>query len=333
MCAYLAENGYAVVKQVASPSEVEKSKELMWEYLESFPGMEVDRKDPATWNNNNWLPSSTNGILHGFGFGQSKFMWSLRMLPKIKTAYSAVWGTEELLVSFDGGNAFRPWQHDKSWLTDGGWYHVDQNALRPEMDGKACIQGLVTLCRANENTGGLVVIPQSHKQHSAMCQRLATPEQGDFVTIAGGDPILAGVTARLVCAEPGDLILWDSRTVHCNTPALTALANVDAAAAECAEPDGGWALIRQVGYVCMTPKAMATPQILEDRCEGFVTNVSCSHWPHRFVVGGRALMHTEDNDPELISDAQRQLIGYGPRPVVNEEKDGARCSSGLCNLL
>ena len=130
-----------------------------------------------------------------------------------------------------------------------------------------------------------------------------------------------------------DLILWDSRTVHCNTPALTALANVDAAAAECAEPDGGWALIRQVGYVCMTPKAMATPQILEDRCEGFVTNVSCSHWPHRFVVGGRALMHTEDNDPELISDAQRQLIGYGPRPVVNAEKDGARCSSGLCILL
>ena len=61
----------------------------------------------------------------------------------------------------------------------------------------------MTLCRANENTGGLVVIPQSHKQHSAMCQRLATPEQGDFVTIAGGDPILAGVTARLVCAEPG----------------------------------------------------------------------------------------------------------------------------------
>ena len=61
----------------------------------------------------------------------------------------------------------------------------------------------MTLCRANESTGGLVVIPQSHKQHSAMCQRLATPEQGDFVTIAGGDPILAGVTARLVCAEPG----------------------------------------------------------------------------------------------------------------------------------
>lgn len=29
------------------------------------------------------------GILHGFGFGQSKFMWSLRMLPKIKAVYSA----------------------------------------------------------------------------------------------------------------------------------------------------------------------------------------------------------------------------------------------------
>jgi hypothetical protein len=26
----------------------------------------------------------------------------------------------------------------------------------------------------------------------------------------------------LVCAKAGDLIVWDSRTIHCNTPAVTA---------------------------------------------------------------------------------------------------------------
>ena len=34
-----------------------------------------------------WLPSPSNGILHGFGFGQSDFMWHLRMLPGVKDRY------------------------------------------------------------------------------------------------------------------------------------------------------------------------------------------------------------------------------------------------------
>ena len=31
---------------------------------------------------------------------------------------------------------------------------------------------------------------------------------------------LEGLEAKLVCANAGDLLLWDSRTVHCNTPSL-----------------------------------------------------------------------------------------------------------------
>ena len=52
--------------------------------------------------------------------------------------------------------------------------------------------------------------------------RAPVQKMGDFVPVPLDDPVLAG-GARLVCAQPGDLVLWDSRTVHCNTPALSAL--------------------------------------------------------------------------------------------------------------
>lgn len=42
----------------------------------------------------------------------------------------------------------------------------------------------------------------------------------DYVSIPRNDPVLTSQQAILVCAKAGDLILWDSRTVHCNTPAL-----------------------------------------------------------------------------------------------------------------
>ena len=50
--------------------------------------------------------------------------------------------------------------------------------------------------------------------------------------------------------KAGDLVLWDSRTIHCNSPALkpptTALGYRDDE------------LLRAVVYTCMTPQHMAT---------------------------------------------------------------------------
>jgi len=69
----------------------------MWDYLESLP-LKVDRHDPDTWSNESWLPSATNGILHGFGFGQSDCMWHIRLLPDVKAAFAAIWGEEALTI-------------------------------------------------------------------------------------------------------------------------------------------------------------------------------------------------------------------------------------------
>ena len=74
----------------------------------------------------------------------------------------------------------------------------------------------------------------------------------------------------------------------------------------------------QVGYVCMTPAAWASEEVLKKRRWGYVSNTSCSHWPHTFQVGGHAVPGMPDNDPMAISAVQRALIGFD-RPVEDNE--------------
>ncbi len=91
--------------------------------------------------------------------------------------------------------------------------------------------------------GGLCVIPGSHRHpvEDALCARAPGARvSADFVPVPEGDdsPLLrcpavrrAGSSQRLIAAGDLIMILWDSRTVHCNTPALSVLS------AECTGTD------------------------------------------------------------------------------------------------
>jgi len=192
--AYLEEHGYAVSANVLSEeSKLQDLRSKFWDFLEKYPpGTKVRRDDPESWNDKRWLPDERNGIIGGYGFGHSDFMWDLRLQPLVKATFAAIWEDDDLLVSFDGGNAFRPWQRNPEWRTDSGWWHVDQNASRgPQRQGKVCVQGLVTLLDATAETGGLCVIPGSHRQHKALCQRsaFAKSSSGDFVPVGEDDEV------------------------------------------------------------------------------------------------------------------------------------------------
>jgi hypothetical protein len=179
----------------------------------------VLRSDPSTWGRD-FLPHVATGIITGCGFGQSRFCWNLRTLPAVRKAFEQIWGTSDLITSYDGGNAFRPWEQRPEWRTQGGWWHCDQNGLRPGRKGRVCVQGLVTLTPAHEYTGGFCVMPGTHRQHDEYSRRHPYGDrQGDFLPVPHGDPILRH-QGYLLRADPGDLILWDSRTIHCNGPAL-----------------------------------------------------------------------------------------------------------------
>merc|ERR1712224_522083 len=153
---YLRDNGYCVLAEVADAEAVNRGKTLLWDFLESVPGTRVRRHEPSTWGKESgWLPDQSNGVLGVQGIGQSEFCWHARTLPRVNAVFAAIWGTPDLLVSFDGGNVFRPWKDKPEWKTSGGWWHVDQNSFQEDGAGFRCVQGLLAFTDATPATGGL----------------------------------------------------------------------------------------------------------------------------------------------------------------------------------
>ena len=280
---HLDEFGYAVIKSVASEHEVNQGIEYLWDFLENLPECTSKRNDSSTWDGDEWYPSPRNGILNAMGTGQCGFAWQARLLPKVKKTFSAIWETDDLITSFDGVNVFRPWVKESTWKTKGGWWHVDQNGYFEDRRGRISVQGLVSYTAASKVTGGLCVLAGSHKKFTEMCLRneIAYME-GNY--LKADETILndKDFEKRLVCCDAGDLIIWDSRTVHCNTPGHDDMKHLQ-------DPNK---VLRACAYVCMTPLAWASKETLEARRAAFINNESTTHWPHIFTsAGGKACAH------------------------------------------
>ena len=303
---FLRRHGYAVFKDVGTAQQVQAGVGLMWDYLEAL-GVGIKRSAPSTWGS---IPTNEYGILLQFGIGQSDAMWHIRLLPNIHKIFAAVWGTDDLIVDFGGAVIFRPlvpnctrWR----WRTAESWFHVDQNAKsRP---GMQTIQGAFMLSRQTPDTGGLVIVPESWKHHEGVTRRAteywgADDDQNHFLLIPPGDMVL-NVRPRFVAAEEGDLVLWDSRTVHCNTAGTsisteeseTSRMGTTADGESKAEPPAHpfrcnlstaftniTRLKRLAALVSMAPRSMATEKVLAQRRQAVRHGQTTTHWPFLFVA-------------------------------------------------
>lgn len=222
---------------------------------------------------------STHGVLNGNGAGQSEFLWNIRSNRQVKKIYARIWNTEQLLTSFDGCGVFRDWRYNQSWKTNGGWNHVDQNPkTKPN---RCCIQGFVSLTDQSEKTGGLIVYPKTHLNFTQLSD--LTKRFQDFVKVPDTHPIMdpSQTQGKLVHCRAGDVVLWDSRTVHCNTPATSI---------EPHREDEPFDLLRIVAYVSMSPPSFVTSLTLEEfrekRKEMVENNCTLTHWSTELVVAG-----------------------------------------------
>lgn len=192
---------------------------------------------------------------------------------------------------------------------------MDQNSYqRPHRQGRVCVQGLLTYFDANEETGGLCVIPKSHLKHDELCERTKVGG-GDFVPLPSSDPILS-MEKIYVFAEAGDLLLWDSRTVHCNSPSPLALEGEEGNA----EAREKWDLIRLVSYICMVPKAKCSTEVLRKRIELFEEGATTSHWPMAITTSGVSPPHFFD-PPSNVTPKMRELVGYDTEVFSSDLKD------------
>ncbi|GAM25630.1 hypothetical protein SAMD00019534_088050, partial [Acytostelium subglobosum LB1] len=294
----LYNNGWAVVRNVVPPERCETYRAAFWKWFEDF-GTGIDRNDRASWSSDKW-PANLHGILQQYAFGQNQFVWDIRSEQAIIDVFSQIYNTDELLVSFDGGNLSRP---GKSLGKP--WYHLDQGNTKL---GFRCVQGFLNLMDCQQNDGGLIVYDKSHIQHANFYKGEGVESQGDWYKFPE-DPrelkYFKDCKEIKVCCNVGDVVLWDSRTIHW-----------------AATPTGG--NCRMVVYTSYQPASLITKTDLAKKQKAFNQKRMTSHWAAENIklfsktprtYGNQDLIDNFKYDEKTLptlNDRARQLAGLDP---------------------
>lgn len=100
--------------------------------------------------------ATLRGIIKGYGIGQAPFMWRARQW--IYPIYARLWGTYDLMCSFDGAQ-YTVGDARKSRINPRDWLHRDQ---KPQNKDFMMYQGVLNLTPSLIG-GATVVVPKSHK--------------------------------------------------------------------------------------------------------------------------------------------------------------------------
>ncbi|KAL3421310.1 phytanoyl-CoA dioxygenase [Phlyctema vagabunda] len=283
----LARDGYVVVKNAIPRERALEYQQKAFDWMASFD-LGLDISNPDTWLKKHLPVQSKISTFHAYAVSHEKFMWDARMEPGVIEAFTKIWGTDELLVSFDALNVTLPNRKDVPRKTP--WEHVDQSPLRR---GLHCVQGIINLSTAGDEDGGLTVYPGSHLYTEEFFDTQTdsnTWKSDDYYPFAGASLDFfkeKGLKPLKVNAEPGDLILWDSRTIHYG-----------------AEPTETSNTIRTVIYAAYTPARFATEEALKTKAEIFSEWGGTTHWPHDNIAVRRTKPIREDGtlDPKDRSE-------------------------------
>ncbi|KAK0469644.1 uncharacterized protein EV420DRAFT_1616195 [Desarmillaria tabescens] len=271
----LAIHGYVVVKGAVTPEKALEYRDRAFSWLESF-GLGFDRNDESTWKNEHLPVHIKGGMFHGYGIEHEQFVWDLRTKQGIIDAFAKLWGTNELVTSFDAGAVMLPHRTD---VTDGGkWEHMDQS---PSRVGFYCCQSVINLNECGPEDGGLMVLRNSSRIVGKYFDEIGRDE-----TRTWGPVDWYGFTDAQqewfyergcewvkVEAGPGDLIMWDSRTIHYNV-----------------RPSGDRS--RVCTYICMAPAELLSEEDKETRSNAFKLCRGTTHVPF-------ASIYSREHQPKL----------------------------------
>lgn len=257
----ILEQGYVVVKGAIPRDRAASYQNKAYEWLKSFdPDLDIDK--PSTWDASKLPVQTDRNTFEHYSVVHEKFMWEARMEPGVIDAFAKVWGTDELLVSFDAVNVTFPGLKP----VRSPWPHIDQ---APRKRGLHCVQGIINLSHAGLEDGSLVVVPGSHKLVEKFFDDKTDPstwEMRDNRYFSEKDMEWFkeyNLAPKKVLAEPGDLILWDSRTIHWG-----------------GEPTADSNIVRTVIYAAYAPATLASEASIKEKQKVFHLHGATTHWPH-----------------------------------------------------
>jgi hypothetical protein len=281
--------------QVLTPEECKDYQNKQFTFFEEVSEGRFDRDDRSTWIQAN-MPHVDRGIYFNV---QTHHDWVWDVRYKCTEVFSKIWNVdaEDLLSSF-GSIGF---MHDKS-PSGLPWLHTDQH--RTDGYDFMCAQGIVNLREAGPDDGGLILVEGSNLAFGGYMDR--HPCHGlSFGMTDMTDESLKDLNVIKVCSPPGHIMLWDSRTVHCNVP-----------------PTYGKGGMRQCVYVSQQPRKNAKPDELKKRRNWYeakkTTNHACyGEWlstkpkrPNRFSSKGYIDIPWDSIEQCQLTDLGRRLVGY-----------------------
>lgn len=320
----LKANGFSRIK-VLLPHQVEPYTKAAWDWVKSF-GTGIDEENPKTLTPY-YFPPGIRGLVQHYKVGHSEFFWRMRQERGVMRIFADLWDchVEDLLVSFDGmnfGTTAKPNQNK--------WPHLDQTN---KSEGPVFYQGCISLTKTN---GGLKFLSGSHDLHSKFVDlvmrknkrtglyRLSEEEENWYRS-------QPNVTEEFVTSEPGELTIWDSRTVHWGSRPVRST-------------DKTLVPVRICMYVCYIPRnhllrGLSDPVMIEKakrkiedhlkkRIETFESRRMTTHRPYPvkmfsqdyWPIGSRRNAANFVDRPvirdEDLTEQMRLLIGYPMKDVV-----------------
>ncbi len=271
----LDNNGWCIIPNVLTNEEVEEAKKLFYAWQKTIPEHDLMHNsiDP-------------HGIYKHHEIGHQEHAWYIRTNPNVQEIFKKIWGTDDLVVSFDG-TCYIP----KTWeKIDTIWTHSDQ---APTINKLACYQGFVSLTDNKERT--LVVYDKTHLIHHKYFKIKNNTSTENWQRIDKKDVEEADILKRILHVPAGALVLWDSRTFHQN---------------QYGAPHSEERLVQ---YVCFKPKhdPANTPSMIEKRKRYFDERRTTSHWPYPIKVNGL--------QPQTYGDKSK-LIDYSQLKKPNLER-------------
>lgn len=339
----LNEYGVAIIPSVLNNDECQQMNIDMWNYLEHITAnmsVPINRAQPDTWSTYKQLYPKHSMLLQQWGIGQSQLVWNVRQNPNVISPFEIIWDTQanDMLSSFDGASFHFP--PEKYGTGHQGWFrqlwmHTDQSYTRSvhtqaagsidpktgnvvkepifqAVDNMECIQSWVTANDVNLGDATLAFLEGSHKLHGKFAVEHnitsnSKDHQDNWYKLNQDELKWYRETNKCplvhINCKAGDMVLWDSRTIHCGVEPT------------CGRVNG--ANIRNVVYACYVPRRLATPQVLSKRIKAHEELRTTNHWPHHpklfpkhpRTYGGK-LPSVQDPPKPILSKLGRRLVGY-----------------------
>ncbi len=309
----LEKYGVAIIPSLLNENEIKNMNDGMWNYLEHITSNfdnttahgPINRNNKLTWKSFYDLYPMHSMLIQHYNIGHAQHIWDLRQNPKVVDIFAKIWdcNREDLLTSFDASSFHLPPEDtNRGYFKNNYWLHCDQSFTRNNFE---CVQSWLTGYDVNEDDATLLIIENSHKYHEEFKNHFNVDRKDDWYQL-NDDHIKfyidKGCKLVRISCPAGSMVLWDSRTIHCGV-----------------EPIKGrnQSNFRNVSYICMMPRKLATPANLEKKIKALNNLRTTSHWAFKAKLFstiprtyGGPIPNVKQINPPILTELGKKLAGY-----------------------